>query len=559
MKQKRSYMIIAIVLTIMLGIIGVYAGTTLSNNPNGYLVADNLTINNSGAYLYDGQSQRSVSSGNADVVICKGTNVFDDAYKSVKWISGCDVVCKSTDNDVTCSNKINNSCQGLHCFIKSGKYNATTIDIINNTFIEGENKFTTILHLFINITGTVNNVKITNLQLDGENQNTHGIRDLNPISNIEIDNLIIKNIVTEGIGFEGLGHAPYLYSNNIKIHDIDLFNVGTGIQTYANGWGYSNVQIYNINIFNDTVDDCIAIVGTNSSIYSNAVLSNIVVDNIYCNQQSTSIGSVIKLDQNTAGSTVYKNIVISNIIGENVKDGITFYHGINAQIYFHDITFRNVNTSGIRLQDYDSTSNILFDRVFIYNATRGIIIQSTNTPASIRNGDGNHIGGYISFKNTFLSGTNQNNMTGIVHTAGSTAQGLYGINYDGVSIENFKYFIYEGSNSSILPYAGFGNYTGNNYHLRIPYGSNRANVVINATYSTIDIQYGDLPMTLITGLTAIDPIAYLNYIPGYKYATIPTCDYNMIFSGKTILYSNGTGKYRLSCIDQTWYGQGTTI
>lgn len=240
MKQKRTYKnyIMPLVLSILiLGVMSVFATNYINENyvtsVNGNLSnlnVSNISLTSNGNLtFYDGQTYRGVSSGTADVVVCKSNSIYNDVYMSNKIFSGCDLACKTTDSDTVCASKLQSSVETPNRYViwKGSFYINTPIILSSNIILDGLGQATLLAN------GT------EDIWTNGLGGGLRGIfTDRNPaITGGYINNVILKGFI---FNINGNANAISLFS----FDDVTIeYNEFTGNST-ASGGGAINVNMH---------------------------------------------------------------------------------------------------------------------------------------------------------------------------------------------------------------------------------------------------------------------------------------------------------------------------
>ncbi len=261
MKQKRSYKnyILPIVLSILiLGAVSVFATNYINENtvtsPSGNfssIQSNNTVINESGMF-YSG-SKTSVRT--ADVVVCRGTSLLDDLYKSFT----CDVVCKSTDSDCqpylqstlgdNCNNKVVNWAPGNYPVLTRDQFSgkAFLFSQCSNFTLNAYN-----VNLFIDYNNDVSDQ--IGFEIEGSNSIINGLNILgNRLCNFEGSHNCFGFRLSGYLNDSGLSYCsskyvkgfqvtfePISISHNLFIDHFTGFGIGTNDIIGGGGSGSSD-------------------------------------------------------------------------------------------------------------------------------------------------------------------------------------------------------------------------------------------------------------------------------------------------------------------------------
>lgn len=362
-QPKRNYKnyIIPIVLTILiLGILGVYAGTTISNNPTSYLVSDNVTLNNTGLY-YKTSSDQVKLTKTADIVICRGTSLLDDLIKGFT----CDVVCKSTDND--CGNDYNSvAVSGKVYFFKYGYYPIVTpLNIMNNSIYDFSNSILSsnassndILYVY-----NVSNVELKNfnaiLNITASSNQVNGV-DIQNSSNIKVHDFSIQNADDQDFSSK--------FSNNILIYNF-LIN-GAGRNGIFIGFDNSFVTIKDgtiKNISGSTQEGYCIMVG-------DGFTNDITIDNVKmlnCHLYGLGGGAISRMkviDSTINGSSTEPDIAVKLWSCKDCEFTNNYIRGSN--VGFEILETPTTGSDGVTNDPMNITDNVKLIGNTIYNTTQ---------------------------------------------------------------------------------------------------------------------------------------------------------------------------------------------
>jgi hypothetical protein len=352
------------------------------------LNVSNVSISGNGNLtFYDGNSYRGVSSGTADVVVCRGINAFDDIYKSVKWVSGCDVVCKSTDND--CSLKLNSSVTSNMYMVWKGNFNSVVTAGTAILFRDLENVTIDANDAVINgLMGSANdeyliqlsnvrNFRIVGLHILGNKScgtNCIGLYVKNS-NDVYLDNIDIRNVK----GFQLFLGTLSGNSNNINVYNS--YFKGLGINDVIGGGPNGASEIMsNVNIHHNTCiqtnelgsyANCIDLVGgdyydfsfnyANGSILFGSETKRTANSKINYNTINYINGSMLgQIGSNTGDS--FNDEFIGNIINNP-------FSGVIATLKGHHLTFKDNIINGGSTCIYIYGNNILVDGNTINNCS----------------------------------------------------------------------------------------------------------------------------------------------------------------------------------------------
>ena len=478
-------------------------GCTITGDLNitsGNIYAGNVTINETGQF-YSGQK---TSVRTADVVVCRGTSLLDDLYKSFT----CDVVCASTDSD--CGDNINNACKGNHCLLMEGTYSTTTtINLTSYSYLEGEGMFLTLINYTqtsgsaIRSSGSINDVgiQIENLGIDGNAQiNTdynfgYGIM-LHNITNFLVDKVYIKNTEADGVNIGGsiayFGKVINSYFYNISREGIQL-EYGNNILIDNNNFDTINNRAINIENLR-----------ANSLVDSITITNNII--NHFC------IGGIVVSDTNSANNLT--NIIISN----NVISGLIPCFGIYTTDTIYGIKVVRVGTNAL-ISGVVINANTV--RNLLNSTASGIFVQVNN-------------GGLVSVDSNILSNIGKYGILGsskkglLISNNILSNLGDVGIQLDDEQIMTIGNVIINAST--------YGIRTENDY-------AYNNTVMFNKIYGgslTAGIRALGSDGTYIGNVIndATDKYSAVptsNYIDNYDYSgTLPSCSASGVFSGNTI-------------------------
>lgn len=354
MKQRniKNYIIPIVLSILILGVIGVWAGTTISNNANAYLSADNITINGSGAYLQNGANLNGVSSGTADVVVCRGTSIWDDYYKSIKWMSGCDVVCKSSDTSIQCGTKLNNTIYttsqngGGIINVGCGNYSNGNMYVwgASNVKILGHGSCTIfnidVSDIFLRIPVNTVNFEIGNLAFSSVQSGQRTAIDIGtpPTDNIYIHNIDFGNVNFNSFRFTS-GGVTSSFHTNLKIERVKAIN-SSFIIGQSNGFILSNSYFSGYGVGANTQSD-IGYSENGASIYNGKVFLNHFDNNktTFCiassnNAQFDIYDNYFDCDRNAIFTALTQ---ATNRTILNINDNYFNVSGSNNQVIYFNI------------------------------------------------------------------------------------------------------------------------------------------------------------------------------------------------------------------------------
>lgn len=270
-----------IILTLTILFLSISLISATNNIDNTQAQFSNTKINDSGMYYNDGNSYRGVSSGTADVVVCKSESLLNDYLP--KWLSGCDTayLCKSTDSVSTCSQKYQNAIYETgHIYFKKGTFTSSQLIIPSNTIIEGSGKGTILKATnslnsnFLIINKNTSDVSVYNLKIDGNRGNNNAGDCIKIIGNntlrtsrVYLNNLWITDCYSAGIEVDAIWLSSInnifidysaiddlssgaMVINNLQdplyLNNIFLYDSGIGLRVF-NSWLLtgSNIEINN--------------------------------------------------------------------------------------------------------------------------------------------------------------------------------------------------------------------------------------------------------------------------------------------------------------------------
>jgi hypothetical protein len=441
--------------------------------------------------MFDGSVYRGVSSGTADVVVCRGTSTADDVYKSSKILSGCDVVCKSTDSIDICTTKLNNTVNvgNQDILIKKGQYLINNYLFINsNTSITGENKLTELKNnLDTPILYSLNkeNIEISGIYINGNfSLNSNNI-DIRGSKNIYIHNNKFDN---------SYFHSAVCGYNSINCH---LFDNEVG---YTLGFGctenVTGCYIENNYAFKSSGDFWIMANGNSNKCHQVVVSNNY---NYYGN-----LSFPISTGGTQAGGGIDVSADDYNIIGNIATNcGHCLYihtNQSNSQPSTNGYIYGNTLISRSNAIIYESDGQLINQTTYFTNnnLVGSITLNNVTNTYVTFNGINALDGGFGIYA---ISGYNNrfelNNINGL---ASSYAFGIE----DGVRL-----------NTSTIQDNNIYTIPTNHYYNRLPYDS---------------------------------------YIDNYLFSSSnkPSCNYVYPTNLKTINYWNNSNYQRLTCIDNGW-------
>jgi len=322
-----------------------YAGTTISNSQAGYLVSDNVTINNTGAF-YSGSK---TFTRTADVVVCRGTSPADDLLKSFE----CDVVCKSTDDD--CGTIIQNTFNstsndgGGKILLRKGIYPVNrTIFWKENIYLMGDGRDITEIRMSCGFPNDTMNYRYMFMTGDNEShasyKNNIGVMDLsmNGQSNCNLEDFNKYNLIHSFTD-------NYFLVSNVRFYNstgqgLDCDGTPCNIIYSRGDHNHDGFYLNNADFF---ISNSEADYNDNIGIYSPQDGGSIYANSIHGNGQygiaitSVSSESLRGKNKKIVGNTIYSNQAegillkgqgaypVSNIIitGNTFKLSSTNYFG----------------------------------------------------------------------------------------------------------------------------------------------------------------------------------------------------------------------------------------
>jgi parallel beta-helix repeat protein len=446
----KTLTLLAISSILLLVLINFISATTISNSPNSYFTADNLTINNSGVNYVN--SNGAVKISESAYVVCKGNNLLDDALK----LFTCNSICFSTSSD--CTGVLNSSLSRHNPVWRDGFYPITIYSgnaivssvsnqklsaygaILNLTSIDNTNSISIITWT------NLNNIKVEGLTIQGNNLTTNYavFFQVKNSSQVYVNNVNLSNI--NGFGFvTSRGSNNVVYENNFVSGNgvNDLFGGGDSNNIYIKGntaiqgnGAYSNaIDMVNCTHcqFNDNLAYGSIIFGTESASTQYSQISNNEIypslnitssgnvggqrsDNSY-NQYENNIlhnGRIYVLDSN---SIIKDNIVLNTTTQSSAQN---YLPGYNNTIEGNEIY---MNADLIALQINNNNNKILNNKIYSTSTTQfNIYLYTTSANNNLISGNilnGGRNGIYVptasnnNIFNNIISGSNQTNSRGI--------------------------------------------------------------------------------------------------------------------------------------------------
>ena len=207
---------------------------TIKNYVNGTFGTASNTITITGTGVYNTLSNNKLSFSDADYTICKGNNIIDDVYKSIK----CSTVCLSTDNQSVCNNKIQSTLiSNKKIYIDYGNYLVKK----QNITLGNNSKYTP--YLYISNSQNITIVGEGRILMNESGTQLSGILVIYNSSNIKIQGISFESLVPNTVnqtnggsgiiisssGFVDLTGITVKHFNNFQVvlecHDSEVNNI----------------------------------------------------------------------------------------------------------------------------------------------------------------------------------------------------------------------------------------------------------------------------------------------------------------------------------------------
>jgi len=350
----------------------------------------------------------------------------------------------------------------------------------------------------------------------GKNTHIYGIHSSATLIDVHIHDIYFENL--EGpILLEKLGANKGTPSRMITIENIRFKDVQVGVQTYANGYEYRDVLIEGIRAEN-CWDDVVAVVGHYGGVSgATPYVREVEVKDIIVYDKNGGAGAVVKLDAGDAadgGNGYMMNILVDGVVAyTSSPDDILVQllkGGRTKDIYIRNVYGRGEFKYGIYLQGRQEQN---FISHFKINANYGIFIFSSAPPSGWQ---------YVRIEDGLLmpresdveAGTPAG--MGIVLGAGTSTQGIRGLDVRGVKLRLLENPIYEGDNP---PTGVRGTYEYNRYEVDIG-GQSFSSLVITSDPVELIVYDRGNPITRRRG-TAVIPAGSTSVTVNHGLAKAP--------------------------------------